>query len=286
MKHLSDARKKLSSKTGFFHNLFGSYSTPKEDAGELFVKAANQFKLAKAWTEAGDAYNSAGTTFESIPNLEFQAANCFADAAKMYKNSDISKAVTAYENVIRVNTDAGKFQQCARYSKELAELHEIEGNLEKALQAYKEAAGFYEGEDAKANASAMKVQVAIISAKLEQYKEAAEVFKEIAEYSLQSHLLKYRAREHMLHAGLCKFVDDYVGAQRYLEHFRDIDRTFPGSREEELLSNVITTVEEGDVDAFTSYVYEYDSITRLEEWKTSILLKIKNGIRSAEDDLT
>lgn len=35
-----------------------------------------------------------------------------------------------------------------------------------------------------------------------------------------------------------------------------------------------------DVDAFTQAVVEYDSISKLDQWKTSILLRIKNSIKS------
>jgi alpha-soluble NSF attachment protein len=38
-------------------------------------------------------------------------------------------------------------------------------------------------------------------------------------------------------------------------------------------------VETNDVEAFTNAVVEFDSISKLDAWKTSILLKIKKGIK-------
>ena len=46
---------------------------------------------------------------------------------------------------------------------------------------------------------------------------------------------------------------------------------------------------DGNMDAFTDCVYSYDQISKLDPWKTSILLKIKNAIQKASgqgDDLT
>ncbi|XP_028839555.1 alpha-soluble NSF attachment protein-like [Denticeps clupeoides] len=43
--------------------------------------------------------------------------------------------------------------------------------------------------------------------------------------------------------------------------------------------------EEQDVDAFTDAVKDFDSITRLDQWQTSMLLRIKKTVRDEETDL-
>lgn len=53
-----------------------------------------------------------------------------------------------------------------------------------------------------------------------------------------------------------------------------------------LLQGIVEAVENGDVEAFTNTVYEFDSIATLDPWKTKILLRIKNGLKSNEEDLT
>ena len=37
-------------------------------------------------------------------------------------------------------------------------------------------------------------------------------------------------------------------------------------------------IEGGDLETFTGAVFEFDQVTKLDNWKTSILLKIKKGI--------
>jgi alpha-soluble NSF attachment protein len=43
-------------------------------------------------------------------------------------------------------------------------------------------------------------------------------------------------------------------------------------------------VEECDIEVFTDAVAEYDSVSKLDKWKTTLLLRIKNAMK--ESDLT
>jgi alpha-soluble NSF attachment protein len=42
---------------------------------------------------------------------------------------------------------------------------------------------------------------------------------------------------------------------------------------------------EGDEQGFTAAAYEYDQVTKLDEWKASILMKIKRTIKDEVDIL-
>jgi alpha-soluble NSF attachment protein len=284
---MAAAERKAEARAGFFRSLFGASTGKEEDAAETFVKAANAFKLAKSWELAGDAFVRAAETFERSSDLTYDAGSKYADAAKAYKNGAPDKAIAAYRNAIRVYTDAARFQQCARLSKELAEMHEANRNNEAAMESYSAAADFYDGEDSKSHANAMRLKLASISASDGKYAKAAELFERIAADSLDNNLLKYSARDHLLKAGLCRLcLGDAVGAARAVHNYKNMDASFAPSREGQLLDAVVKTVEDGDVDAFTNAVYEYDNISKLDDWKTSILLKIKNSIKEVEDDLT
>lgn len=282
------AEKKLASKTSMFKSMFGSTANGPEEAAELFGKAANQFKLAKAWTLAGGAFTRAAEAYEKLgADYSYEAASKYVDAGKMYKTGEsIPKAIASFEEAVRVYTDGARFQQSARYQKEIAELHESAGDLTEARKAYSTAADFYDGEDSKSNANAMRLKIALIAGTQGDYAIAAGLFEKIAAGALESNLLKYGARDHLLRAGMCHAVDDQVEATRALERYRELDPSFVGSREDELLGKIVAAIADTDVEAFTNAVYEFDSISKLDDWKTSILLKIKNSIRDEEDDLT
>ncbi|AQK51741.1 Alpha-soluble NSF attachment protein 2 [Zea mays] len=43
-------------------------------------------------------------------------------------------------------------------------------------------------------------------------------------------------------------------------------------------------MDEGDVAKFTDAIKEFDSMTRLDPWKTTLLLRAKNELKKKEDD--
>lgn len=102
------------------------------------------------------------------------------------------------------------------------------------------------------------------------------------------------AKGYLLCAGICQLASNSVaGCREAIARYRDIDVTFDRSREEVLLTALVDAMDARDADAFTMAVQEYDSMTRLDAWKTSILVRVKRIITSPygaaegeEDDLT
>lgn len=283
---MTEAEKLLNTRTGIFR-IFSS-SGSKEEAAETFVRAANSFKLCKAWALSGKAFERAAEVYSTISDQTYEAASKWSDAGKAYKNVDSSKAIVPFQNAIEHYAQSARFQQCARLQKDLGELYENDLRDQKAaLDAYIKAADYYDMDDSKSNANTMRLKTASLTALNGNYAEAAETFEAVAQAALNNNLLKYGAREHLLRAGLCRLcISDMVGAQRAVETYSSMDPSFPSSREGRLLQDILESVEQGDAEAFTNHVFEYDSVSKLDEWKTTILLKIKKDIKAAEEDLT
>jgi alpha-soluble NSF attachment protein len=60
-----------------------------------------------------------------------------------------------------------------------------------------------------------------------------------------------------------------------------MDNTFLSTREAKFVTALLDALEEGNEEAFTNVVFEYDQVTKLDNWKTAILLKIKSGLQQA-----
>lgn len=60
-----------------------------------------------------------------------------------------------------------------------------------------------------------------------------------------------------------------------------MDNTFPSTREAKFVTALLDALEEGNEEGFTNVVFEYDQVTKLDNWKTAILLKIKRGLQQA-----
>ena len=90
---LSKASKKESSSSGGFASFFGgSNSSSKfEEARDLYVSAANAFKLEKSFKDSGDAFVKAGECALKAGEKD-DAANDYWNAAKAYKKTHPERA--------------------------------------------------------------------------------------------------------------------------------------------------------------------------------------------------
>ncbi len=257
-----------------------------EEAGEMFEKAANLYKMAKQWDDAGDAYRRVAECQKNAKSAH-EAASSLVNAASCFKKSNVKAAIAALREAVDLYQDEGRFSIAAKQQKEIAEICEKELDFEGAIDQYKAAADMFDGEDATSSSNACLLKVALFSAQLERYKDAIEIYERIAAKSIDNNLLKWSVKDYLFRAGLCHLaLGDFVGAKRAIDKYEDLDQSFSTSREGKFLREVLDAVDKYDIEAFTNAVVEFDSITKLDSWKTSVLLKIKNSIKgkSAGDD--
>lgn len=278
---IAEAEKKLSSGKGFFGSLFGN-SGKADDAVECYQRAANLYKMDKNWNGAGQAFVSAAN-LHAKGGSRHDAASNYVDAANCFKKNDVDQAVDALIRAIDIYTDMGRFTMAAKHHQTIAEMYESNVALEKAVQHYEKAADYYRGEESNSAANKCLLKVAQYAAQLENYEKAINIYKEAAASALQSSLLKYSAREYMFRAALCHLAVDVLNAQHALTSYVEMYPAFQDSREYKLLQTLIEHMEEQNVDAFTEAVKNYDSISRLDQWYTMMLLRIKKQLNDNPD---
>ena len=84
--------------------------------------------------------------------------------------------------------------------------------LEEACQAFMQAADLYSGEEVSTTSNNCKLKVAQLSAQLERYPLAVEVYEEVAKASLDNNLLKFSVKGYLLNAGICRMCSqDAIG---------------------------------------------------------------------------
>jgi len=236
----------------------------------------------KKWDRAGEAYTRASECHLKLQS-KHEAASNYINAANCYKKSNITEAMACLRQAIEFYTDEGRFSIAAKHQKELAELYESSSDLENAIAAYQLAADYYEGESSSSSANQCLLKVALFSAQLERYDKAIELYEQIAAASIDNNLLKWSVKDYLFRAGLCHLAKgDTVSADRALERYQDMDASFSSQRECKFLQDVVNACKGYDVDAFNTAVVEFDSISKLDSWKTSVLLKIKKSIREEE----
>jgi len=80
-------------------------------------------------------------------------------------------------------------------------------------------------------------------------------------------------------------MGDPVTAKRNMTKYSNQDPGFSSTREAKFTNVLIEAVEAGDPEMFTGAVVEFDQVTKLDNWKTRMLLKVKKGIESEPEML-
>lgn len=270
-------------------NGWGLFGSKYEDAADLYDKAANSYKLAKSWDKAGATYIKLANCHSKLDS-KHEAAQAYADAAHCYKKTSTKEAVSCLEQAVNLFLDIGRLNMSARYYKEIAELYELEHNFEQAMVYFERAAELFQSEEVTTSANQCRQKVAQFAAQLEQYPKAIDIYEEIAQQSLNNNLLRYGVKGHLLNAGLCQLCrGDVVAITNSLERYQELDPTFSGTREYRFLAELAAAIDEEDVAKFTTIVKEFDSMTQLDAWKTTLLLRVKDALKAKaqeEDDLT
>ena len=267
-----------------------SSSSKYEEAAELLEKACNNYKLAKMWREAADGFALLADCHDKSDS-KHDAATAHVDAANALKKIDVDAAVASLLVAVSMFQDMGRLSISAKHLKDIGETFEKADKLEGALDAYTQAADIYAAEESSSTANSCKLKVAEIAAVLERYPLSVECYEEVAKASMDNNLLRFSVKGYLLCAGITRLCyQEPHGVKNAMERYEDIDPSFAGSREHKLLGDLASAAEEGDADAFTGALAEYDSMSRLDPWKTKMLLRAKKhmakAIEEEEDDLT
>lgn len=132
-------------------------------------------------------------------------------------------------------------------------------------------------------ANKLLIKVADLAALEADYYKAIQHYEKIAETSVNNNLLRYSVKDHLLKAGICHLAtEDLVGANRAFEKYRELDPTFATTREHQLLVDLAGSIESQDSGDFEDKLYQYDQMSKLDKWKTEILLRIKGNIKEED----
>jgi alpha-soluble NSF attachment protein len=274
-----DLLKKADAKlTSFFGNLFGN---KYEESLEMYNQAANLFKMAKNFKEAGDVFKKTTSVHQQLGSPH-DAATAYINASNCYRQcNDMDQCVQCLELAAGIYTNMGKFSQAAKTMKDAAELFEKQENFEKAAHLYQQAGDFYLGENSKSSANGCFVKVAHLDASLKKYEEAIAIFDKCIEAALDDKLISWSSKEYIMKSMMCylakiKNVDEELDEVKvHLDNYKDLDVRFPESRECKLIETCIKAMEEKDDKLFKGALKEFDQITKLNPWQTTLFLEIK-----------
>jgi len=274
-------------KGGWF---FGPSKSEKlSTAIDLYIKAANQFKIAKNWQKAGIAFNDAAQLSLETSHGNYQAASNFQKAAEMLRKVDKPGAIKALERAVQLFLDDGKFASAAKNKQQVAEIAEEDGRTTDAIIAYEKTCDYYEAENSSSTGMGCLLKAAYLCIDAMEYERAIGIFERVSTYYSTNKLTDFKCKTLFFEASICRlFLGDVVETKKSLNRYCDMKSDFVKSREYTCLSGLIDGCEQFDADAFASAVTEFDSIQPLQRWQTTLLLAIKDKLEreNLEDDLT
>jgi alpha-soluble NSF attachment protein len=203
--------------------------------------------------------------------------------------------VHAFQQAVSLYTDNARITQAAKLAKEIAELYENEeieedgkSHIVLAIESYEQASELFGMEDSKSNSSQCLGKIAeLCSAALDppDFARASKIYDDLGRRCLSSNLLKFNAKGYFLQAILCHLASgDEVGAEQSCAKYENLDYTFGDSREGKFGTALIEAVKAYDVEGFSTACFEFDRISKLNPWQTSILVKVKRGIDEGGND--
>lgn len=155
-----------------------------------------------------------------------------------------------------------------------------------AAAHYQKSADYYEMEGQSSNRDSGLLKVAHFYGSLGRYAEASELFEKVSQACAEDKLRKYGVRDHLLKAGMCHLAaGDTVAVKNALDRYPSISFEWTDSREAKFLAKLLEAAQGYDQEAFTAAVQDFDSLSRLDQWKTSILVKAKEVIKNEDADL-
>ncbi|KAG8130862.1 putative Alpha-soluble NSF attachment protein [Naja naja] len=250
---LAKEDKKVHGSHSFFSGLFGGGSSRIEEACNIYARAANMFKIAKNWSAAGNAFCQAAQLHLQLQN-KHDAAMSFVDSNNAFKKADPQEAINCLLRAIEIYTDMGHFTIAAKHHTTIAEI-------------------------------IADLAVATYAAQLEKYQKAIEIYEQVRTSAMDSPLLKYSVKEYFLKAALCHFCIDMLSDKLAVQKYEEMFPAFSDSRECKLVKKLLDAHKEQNIDSYTESVKEYDSISHLDQWLTTMLLHNKKTIQGEEEDL-
>ncbi|QKX59946.1 uncharacterized protein TRUGW13939_07088 [Talaromyces rugulosus] len=284
---LQKADKALQGASGGF-SFFGGRSEKYENAADLYVQAANAFRVQKLNKEAGVAFEKAAAVQRNNLNEPDDAANSLTEAFKVYRKTDPEDAVRVLSSAIQHYIGKGNFRRAATHQQNLAETYEVEiGDAKRALQEYEKAAEWYESDNAEALANKFYLKVADLAAIESEYPKAISHYEKVGNVSVNNNLMKWSVKDYFFKAGICHLASgDLVATNRALEWYRETDPSFGSTREHSLLVDLLQAVEQGEQDVFADKLFQFDQLSKLDKWKTTLFLRIKDNIEEEGEDFS
>lgn len=283
---IAEAEKLLKPQLGLMLFFSGSSQSYRlEEATDLYIQAANQYRLMKDYDQAGKQFINAANVQKQLKNHN-DVANHLVEAYKCFKGVSPPEAIDSLSQAIHIFlTQNGQFRRAANFTMDLGELYESTNDLPNAMKSYEQAGDYFVTDHAEALSNKAYLKCADLSCLSGEYSKAIELYDTIIKKLLGNSLSKWNLKDYFFKSILCTLcLNDVIEAQKKLDYYLQEEPAFEATREYKLLQEIFTAIDQGDIQLYSDKVFEYDQFSKLDKLKTQLLLKVKNSVVEKEED--
>lgn len=240
----------------------------------LYREAGRIYKTRKEYNLAKECLLKSAYCNMTIKDKDGIASD-YLELARISKYISSQDAAKYYSICINQYAKINKFNLCAKYSLELAELHETI-NMIKAINSYKQAVEFMAKYNDEPTIISCRLKVGNLLATNKNYAEAINIYEELAIDCRKSDVARYLVDELIFKAGLCRLcrggaLDMESGYGKYIV----LNPDFRSTSESLYLTQLAEAVREKSSEKFNKIVEE--GLTKeINSWETDILLKLRD----------
>eukprot|EP01059_Diplonema_ambulator_P030464 TRINITY_DN5228_c0_g1_i2.p1 TRINITY_DN5228_c0_g1~~TRINITY_DN5228_c0_g1_i2.p1 ORF type:complete len:325 (+),score=112.01 TRINITY_DN5228_c0_g1_i2:62-976(+) len=280
-------------------------SSKYEDARELYLQGANQYKKVQDWPNAAGAFMKCFQMSQKVKS-ESDMISDLMEAANCYRKFDYKQATATMGIALDLLDKGGRYDRAAKLCMESAKI--FEGILEEEggektmelneqiLMAYEKARDYYKlMRNSTTHANDCAAKIAAVKILQGKYDEALEIYEDLGKHCAEDNLLRFNAKSHFFTALLCQLpLISPMAADPGIDKFRDkfeeyteLDLQFCDTTHEyELCKNIIKAFEDGEVAAYTEAYRRYDKIIPFDKPKEVMVLKGKQILNKRVEDCT
>lgn len=268
----------LHGKCWLWRKLFTTDEERADKALDCYNRAATQYRIQEQWDEAGQLYARMASL--CAQHQMARQADFMQQASKCWAHSSPGKACEILQRCAAWQQEEGRLRSAARDWSELAGLYDKHGDAKSALDAWTRAQKAYEAESATASALLCMRSRAALMALEGDLKGSADLFARAGTLACEADRtgatdLFYRALLVTL-ARECTSPSQgtYDETAAAMDRFQEICPPLDASREHRFVARLLQALQNNDDDAVRESVRQFDSVRRLSDWETKVLLLV------------
>lgn len=240
-----------------------------------FIKSGNCFIIEDKYNLAALSFERAGHIYITNDN-KYLAASMYVKASDNYvKDNQCTVAQNLLNTAINIYLEDGKFTTAAHQLENLAILYSKDKQITLAIENYVKAHKYFCVENSQTTAISCLYKAGQLAIEYEKYDEAINLLNQVNEYYETNELMLFRCKQLMLEIAILKL---FSISESECRSYLSTQKKHKETREYTLLTRLINDIEESNKEKFVNAFAEFNSIQPLEEWKTKLLLSIKERI--------